>query len=676
MTFKTYLKSKLKYLMGVASLAAIVSQLLMPVGSTQAAQPRFNFLSGDYEMIRGVNYTQNETVWKNPVSGTVGDEFRGIVYYHNGVLNTTAENTRIKINIPGSTTNNSAKITGSISADNAETVTATVVDGQIVGRDGLIVNLNQDANLEFVPGSVKWFPEGSKTSVTLPFGQSGNEIVSGNGLNIGGINGCWEFAGYVSFGFKTKAKITPSTLTVSKTVKNVTAGETNFIEQTNAARGDEVLYHIDVNTSGSEPLENVIVKDELPSGVGFVSGSLVKITSGGKTTISDSDAAKFFDGGLNIGTISGGNTRTSFEFKAKVANNAPEGCLTNKAIATAGSLSASDIAKVCVVAPNIVKQKTAFNVTKNEPAAIANPGDVIEYTLITKNTGSAPIANFVVEDDINRVLAYSDIVSISDSGQVVTENGAKIVRYAPVTINPGQTVTRKFTVKVVNPLPTSPSELKLINVYGNEVVIIIKRPPVPPSMTISKYVRNVTTGESNFVKSNQAFAGDVLEYRINFTNNGTVPVDQVKIYDVLPANTQYISGTTVISRNGATEQTLPDGIVAGGVTLDTVPVGESDYIKFRVTTSTGLASGQKLVNTGYLQFDKKTLSDTAETLIIAKGTTPVKTTPVLPKTGPYGAGAAAGGFLAAFTLGIAFLYLKYRRDVILPQTRIIDNLFS
>lgn len=671
MSFKDYVKSKIKYVFGVATIATLISQLIFPALSTSATEPRFNFLPGDSEMIRGKNDTQNESVWKNPVSGVEGEDFRGIVYYHNGKVDTTARNTKIKVSIPESTANKSAKITGSISADNAETVTSTVVDGQIVGHDGLIVNLDKDTKLEFVPGSVKWFPSGSQTPVAFPAGQTGNEIVSANGVNIGDINGCWEYAGYVTFGFKSIKEIVPETsVAISKTVKNDTLGG-SFIEKVDARVGDIVTYNIDVNTQSNVNLPTVTLKDTLPSQVTYKSGSLVKIVSGVVTPLSDVQAGSLFGAGLNIGPVNAGSNKTTIQFKANVVSTALN-CFLNTALVTVSDKSDSDTAQVCIVAPNIVKHKSAFNITKNEAAKVANASDVIEYTLLTQNTGSASIANFVVEDDISNVLRYSTIVSISDNGQIVTSGNTKTVRWSPVTINSGGSVTRKFTVKVVASLPATPESLAMINVYGDEVNIPIVRPVVAPVMAISKYVRNVTSNETNFVKSNQALAGDTLEYRINYSNTGTVSVAVVKIFDQLPVNTSYVAGSSVLSRNSGAEVAIVDGVTAGGVYLNNVLVGESGYIRFKVTTSSGLAVGQSLLNTGFLTYGSKTISDTAITKTVAK-VVAVKGTS-LPQTGP--SAAAASSFIVSFLMGISFLYLRYRKQVIAPENAMISDLLA
>ena len=111
------IKKKFKYILGIAVAALMISQVVSPALGTQADGPRFNFLAGDHEMFRGLNVTAGEQVWKDPISGNAGDVMAGTVYYHNGIVDTTAENTRVKVSIHAATTNLSAKLTATISAD-------------------------------------------------------------------------------------------------------------------------------------------------------------------------------------------------------------------------------------------------------------------------------------------------------------------------------------------------------------------------------------------------------------------------------------------------------------------------------------------------------------------------------------------------------------------------------
>ena len=100
MGFLNYIKGKMKYLLGIAGMAALLSQLILPALGVKADGPRFNFLPGDLEMVRGVNVSNDEAVWKDPVTANAGQIVRGLVYYHNGMVDTVAQNTRVKVTIP------------------------------------------------------------------------------------------------------------------------------------------------------------------------------------------------------------------------------------------------------------------------------------------------------------------------------------------------------------------------------------------------------------------------------------------------------------------------------------------------------------------------------------------------------------------------------------------------
>ncbi len=670
MSFKNYLVKKLKYLFGVALTAGLLSQLLAPLLSVRADGPRFNFLQGDYQILEGVNSTKGDTVWKNPVSGVAGDEFRGSVYYHNGFQDTVAENTRIKVNIPSKTTNGTAKITASISADNAQTVTSTIVDGQLVGLDGLVMNLDKDSDIEFVPGSVQWFPNALSANGTpspLPGGQSGNEIIT-SGVNIGNIQGCWQFAGFVTFKFRTKVKEVPQ-IQIEKTVRNISKDGEQFSKETLANPGDEVEFKIDVTNGGNIDIDDAVLKDILPGGLVFQSGSLKKVFGGNTTNLSDADAAKLFGAGLSLETLAPeGAKMIEFLFKAKTLTSLKEGNIeTNKAIVTAKGMTKESTASVKIVekkVPNIVESKSAYNDTKKQDAEkiAASRGDLITYKLITKNTGTG-CTEVEIMDDISQILANAEVTSISDGGRVE----GSFIKWPAINIQPGEEVTRTFVVKIKD----VSANVCFINKYGNEVKVCVEvpAPVVTPCLHIEKLVRDVTTNESHFNKNNEAFAGDTLEYLVNFSNTGNGSADGVKFSDTLPPNTQYISGSTRISRNGGSEQTLPDGIASGGVSIDSIPAGETGFIKFRVITSGNLAAGENLVNTASISQGGKTLSDMAQTKIIAKAK---EAAPVLPKTGSTG----AASFIITFIAGTIFLYGRYRKALNSEETMIINSLLA
>lgn len=684
MNFLKYAKEKVKYLVGLASIAAILSQVILPLASTKADGPRFNFMAGDYELIRGSNASRNESVWKNPVDASAGERVNAIVYYHNGMLDTYATNTRVKINVPSQSTNKTAIVTASVSADNAETINSTIVDGQIVGSNGLVINFDQDVDLSYIPGSARWFPDSNQhggsdqTAVAFPSGQSGDEIVSGSGVNIGSIRGCWDWAGFLTVGLLAKQKDAPA-LDIEKTVRNVSQGENQFVKETLAEIGDEVEFAVTVKNTGNVALSNAILSDTMPAGLNYVSGSFGKTVAGNGSALTDANAASMFAGNYNIGTIAIGDANAqTFKFKTTAGSALNPGRVTNVAKITSSGLSDESTASVVICTAEIVKYKSAHNDSQNVDATVvlAKAGDQITYTLVTKNTGSAGI-NYKVEDGISDVLEYADVTYISDNGSVVdgtSGNDARLVSWPEINISAGQTINRTFKVKVKNPLPTTATngyhfDWKMYNKYGTEVEIIIEKPIYCPELSLTKMVRDLTTGEQLFTKANVAYKGDTLEYIVQYSNSGEGNSDSATIYDVIPVNTAYVAGSTVISRGGGSETALADGLTGSGVNIGTIEAGETGYIKFHVTVSNNIAAAEVLTNTAYLNAGGKTLSDTAKTTVVEK--TKAASTGSLPKTG-----AGAGSFLATFMFGLAGLYGKYRKNMASTEVQVIKELIG
>lgn len=153
-------------------------------------------------------------------------------------------------------------------------------------------------------------------------------------------------------------------------------------------------------------------------------------------------------------------------------------------VAGKGNIDASDAAcKPCEEGQNqscLELHKTARNITQqiqNANGTKANPGDSIEYTLSVKNQGKNTRQDFVIEENIDDVLEYADIIDAN--GATFSENPVKMLTWAPVDIRPNETISRTILIKVKSPLPATPAstsdplsyDLKMVNVYGDTVQI-------------------------------------------------------------------------------------------------------------------------------------------------------------------------------------------------------------
>lgn len=252
-------------------------------------------------------------------------------------------------------------------------------------------------------------------------------------------------------------------LAITKQVKNQSTG-TNFASEVNARTGERVVFKMTVTNTGNATLNNVRISDPIPSGLQFDDSVATEGTPSYNATILT----------VNFGSLAPGATRT-LEFAAKVlATGNTRIC--NVATASADGVNSVQ-AQACVNVittpkpgtPNIVLSKKAYNDTKKVDATTVNAsrGDTITFTLTTTNTGTADAVNYVITDDLSQVLPLADIVSAT-GGQI---NG-NVLTYPAMTIKPGETVTKQFTVRVKTSLaPTLSFQIK--NTYGNTVVINI-----------------------------------------------------------------------------------------------------------------------------------------------------------------------------------------------------------
>ena len=142
------------------------------------------------------------------------------------------------------------------------------------------------------------------------------------------------------------------------------------------------------------------------------------------------------------------------------------------------------------------------------------------------------------------------------------------------------------------------------------------------SVSVNKLVRNVTIGETAFVKSDFAKPGDTLEYSVIVKNTGAGTADNLFLTDTIPADTAYLSNTTAMGRNGAQGVAVADGITGDGISLGSLATNESVEVRFRVKVGQGVHNGATLTNTAFLNFNKQVLPSTAQTIVKFGVTTP------------------------------------------------------
>jgi len=243
------------------------------------------------------------------------------------------------------------------------------------------------------------------------------------------------------------------------------------------SRGQQLGFRIFWSNNGNGAATNVHLVDQLPHNTTYVFGS------------------PFVGGQLDetFPSMPPNMHNWYSDFIVKVDNTATNGeRICNIAYLSAVGVAVQASQQICftvsVTSPNLVLSKTAFDLSRltggkptNATTITAQPGDVIQYTLTTSNTGDGAQPSYVTSDQIPYILQYANLTS---AGGGTLNTATNTISWPAATIPAGGKLTETFTVQIKNPIPSTPQgtsdpnsyNLKLTNVYGNQVVVPVATP--------------------------------------------------------------------------------------------------------------------------------------------------------------------------------------------------------
>ncbi len=281
--------------------------------------------------------------WQDEVVAEPGKEYVVRMYVHNNAaehLNLVAHNVRASAAISPNTGKENF-ISTFISADNANPAQVW---------DDVKFTSSKDFNLVYVPGSATWHnngvgsePAGAQLSDNIV--TSGGALLGYESLN-GEIPGCYQYSGWVYFRVKPQFAEQPNYEIEKKVSKH---GENKWVENYEAKPGEKVDYLINFKNTGDSQLDNVVLKDMLPSHIKYVKGSSVLGNSHNPDGVETNDGVTTT--GLDVGSyLPGANAWMIFSAKVAGKDKLPCGksTLNNVARVTANESYKEDGAKVTV----------------------------------------------------------------------------------------------------------------------------------------------------------------------------------------------------------------------------------------------------------------------------------------------------------------------------------------
>lgn len=353
---------------------------------------------------------------------------------------------------------------------NADLVNAVITDVMPAGiqfddsvvTDGISSFTNNTLIVTFgsplAPGQSKTVEFAAKVTASAAAGTT-NTIcnvakATGNAVNQVQADACVKIT--------TPPNPTNPKIAIKKWVKNINANGAYNDSFVDSRTGERVMFKVTVSNTGDAVLNNVVMTDRIPAGLTFDDS----VTGDGTANF----AGETFT--VNFGSINAGQSKT-VEFAAKVvATGETSICNIAKATGTGVSEVSDDACVKVYTTPKpgeskIVLSKRAFNDTKNVDATTrdADRGDYITYSLVVVNNGTETEKNFVIKDDLSKVLPLADMVSTN--GGTLSGN---MITYPAMDIKPGETVVKTFKVRIKQTLDKNLA-YQLENTYGNTVII-------------------------------------------------------------------------------------------------------------------------------------------------------------------------------------------------------------
>ncbi|HEX5430187.1 MAG TPA: hypothetical protein VFX17_03885 [Patescibacteria group bacterium] len=491
---------------------------IWPISESGATCTDYHMLAAKNATTGGAFVTSNGTV-----AATDGQTITVELYVHNGVLDfpeNIAHNVQVKSSVP----NGSGAITATAWADNADTITSAQKGGNVN------VSLGANQVLQYVSGSTKLYDNTGAFQANLPDG------ITGSGVSIGDMRGCFQFLHFVTYQLVVKTNTPPPpkppVLTISKTVSNITTGS-GFVESVPAKAGDSVSFKLVVSNTGTGDATHVVAKDVLPAG------------------LSNSGSADLNN--IAMGTIAPGASQT-FTFNAKVNSITCATTVTNTATAQSNEVGpVSDTAKltgpVCPPPPKppvlTISKTVSKDGGKNYADSLTiNAGTGVSFKIVVSNTGESVAKNVVVTDVLPGTLPFAGNFQIN--GQA-SSNTLPNIQLGLLQAGQLDTITFDVAPGGCDNSATNTSTAVADNaskVSDSAKVTVLCNLSTNTSLSIVKTVSDSTTG-TGFQKSVASSFGDQLVYRLVVTNTGSAVAQNVVITDVLPNGINYNNNLSV-----------------------------------------------------------------------------------------------------------------------------------
>jgi uncharacterized repeat protein (TIGR01451 family) len=366
--------------------------------------------------------------------------------------------------------------------------------------------------------------------------------------------------------------------TVTVTPRRVDLSVTKVVDRARPAPGQNVTFTVGLSNAGPDAASGVIVTDQLPAGLTFVSSTA---TVGGY----DSTTGRW-----NVGDVPVGST-PSLSIVAQFTGN---GSLTNIAQVTAAnetdvdSTPGNSVATEDDQASARVSPATAdLSLTKTVSSATPNLGDNVVFTVRVGNLGPDAASGVRVRDLLPPEVTF--VNAVPSVGTYESNTGVWEVGDLAVGANPSLvlTTTARSTVLVTNTGEIIASDqFDPDSTPGNNV------PSEDDQASVNTQAQQVDLAVSKTISNARPNVNDEVTFVVTVTNAGPSRATGVVVTDRLPTDVSLVRSTPSQGSYNTTSGAWSVGAIELNRSATLTLVGRIQSIGARTNTAEVTAADQ------------------------------------------------------------------------------------
>lgn len=349
--------------------------------------------------------------------------------------------------------------------------------------------------------------------------------------------------------------------------------------------GDIFKYTIEITNVGNVEVQKITVTDILPNV--FVVQS-IKVD--GNIITGDLNT------GLNIGNIGVGEIKT-LVLSIKVISD----LITtfNNVVIVEGEAIVNSLGDIEAVSESAIEPigvkifNPKLNLTKSADNDYVIVGDVVTYRILASNASDMDLSNIIISDILSPELDFIE-GSVTINGIVYpTEVITSGINIGDIFIGQNKEISFKAKVignglkEIVN-ISTADYDFKLdgsiiqsSSVNSNEVIVNVEEANISVIKTVDK---------------EKVSLGDILSYRVELINDGTLDALNVIFKDKLPKALEIVNGSFKVNDNVINSVNLEKG-----VNIRNIPIRTTTIVEYQAKVVAGTCTGN-IINEAMVSF--------------------------------------------------------------------------